>query len=277
MSSITDQMTTLFVFVDDFLKANTAQAAWRRSPNSQPAFTDAEVLTIGLMQSCLGVATLKQAYLLIAHNFGGAFPKLPCYGQWLSRLHALSKIVGMLIEQALLPLPSQLYLLDSKPSPVCKPIRNGRVRLLREEGAYFGKNKAGWYFGFKLHLLAHQNGAILAAILTPANWDDRDAAVALALCVDGGVTLADRGYIGPETFAELVQEAEMLLITPADAAKDTRRALISSLRERVETCFSGLWRRFVDRVYSRSFAGLWNAVKLKMLHYNLCHNGFLPA
>jgi hypothetical protein len=63
------------------------------------------------------------------------------------------------------PLGERFYILDSKPVPVCKPIRHGRVRLLREEGAYFGKSSTGWFFGFKLHALVHQSGAILAALL----------------------------------------------------------------------------------------------------------------
>lgn len=89
MQSITHQMTPLYVRIDDFLKAHPAQAAWRRSnpkvsrvadtDHRAPRFTDAEVITIGLMQGCLGVATLKQAYRIIAHNFRDAFPHLPCY------------------------------------------------------------------------------------------------------------------------------------------------------------------------------------------------------
>jgi hypothetical protein len=35
----------------------------------------------------------------------------------------------------------KLYLIDSKPIPVCHPL--GRVRLMREDGARFGKTKKG--------------------------------------------------------------------------------------------------------------------------------------
>lgn len=135
MASITDQMTILYCFVDDFLKAHPVQAAWRRSNHRAPRFSDAEVITIGLLQGCLGVATLKQTYKRIRDDFKSAFPLLPSYAQWLSRLHALSPLVGRLLQEALLPLPDKLYLIDSKPIPVCKPIRHGRVRLLRDEGA----------------------------------------------------------------------------------------------------------------------------------------------
>ena len=82
----------------------------------------------------------------------------------------------------------------------------------------------------------------------------------------------------------MAEEADILLIHPADAGQkieddqvNPRRALISSVRERVETSFSGLWDRFIDRNLSRSWQGLWSTLKLKMLHFNLCQAGYLPA
>jgi transposase len=281
MASLVDQLTALYVFVDDYLQAHPPLAAWRRSPNDAPAFTDAEVLTIALMQGCLGVATLKQTYRLMADNYREAFPHLCSYGQWLARLHALTAAVGHLLHAAarqgeLSGLP--FYLLDAKPIPVCRPIRHGRVRLLREEGAYFGKSSQGWFFGFKLHLVVHHHGVILGAVLTPGNWRESEVALALAWSVGGGLALADRGYRGEPVRDLLTEEAGLLLLTPADAPQGSeRRALISGLRERVETTFSQLWNRFVDRVLSRSWNGLWNTLKLKMLHFNLCRAGILPA
>lgn len=277
MASIEDQMTAVYVFVDDFLKAHPADAAWRTSPNDHPAFTDAEVITIGLMQGCLGVPTLKMAYRIIAGNYRSAFPRLCSYQQWIARLHRLTPVVGMLVQAALFQheMGLRLYILDSKPIPVCRPIRHGRIRLLRDDGAYFGKNCNGWYFGFKLHLIVHHSGAVLGAVLTPGNWNDRDPALALALSVPGGIGLADVGYRGADLAQELLEEAGLVLVTPADT--DRWRVLISGLRERVETVFSDLWSHFVDRVYSRSWEGLWNTIKLKLLHLNLCEAGLIPA
>ena len=37
-------------------------------------------------------------------------------------------------------------------------------------------------------------GLIVSAILTPANFDEREAALALSLSVDGGLVLGDLGY-----------------------------------------------------------------------------------
>jgi DDE family transposase len=277
--SIEHQMTEIYCFVDDFLKAHPARARWRRSPNSQPRFTDAEVITIALLQNCFGCATLKQAYKLARENWRSAFPHLCSYQQWLARLHQLSGLVGQLTRAVALDLSEadNFYLLDSKPIPVCHPIRHGRVRLLREDGAYFGKSTKGWFFGFKLHLLAAERGHILGALLLPANWDDRDPALALCWAVEGGAVLGDLGYRGEDFTAAMLEEAETLVLTPADGGRrgSARRALLSSVRERVETTFSQLWGRFVDRVFSRSWAGLWSTIKLKLLHYNLVHAGML--
>jgi transposase len=280
MASIVEQMTAVYVFVDDYLQAHPAQTQWRHSPHHDPPFTDAEVITIGLLQGCLAVATLKQAYRFGAANHRAAFPRLPSYAQWLARLQALSGVIGQLLQGAgaRAARGEPLYFLDSKPIPVCKPIRHGRVRLLRDEGAYFGKNSWGWFFGFKLHALVHQTGAILSALLTPGNWPDQDAALARALSVNGGLALADLGYRAQELADTLAAEAGLLLLTPASAGEDrTQRALISAVRERVETTFSALWARFIDRVSSRSWEGLWCTIKLKLLHHNLCLAGLIPT
>jgi hypothetical protein len=278
--SIADQMLTAFCFIDDFLKAHPHLAAWRTSPNARPKFTDAEVVTVALMQAVFGVATLKQAYLLTKSLFADAFPHLPGYAPFLARLHRLTPFVGMLLMKAGLQAlgTGNLFLIDSKPIPVCKPIRHGRVRLLRQEGAYWGKNKAGWYFGYKLHVVAHPNGAVVGAFLTPANWDDRDVVAALCEGLEGNsILVADLGYRDAEELEPLLlQEYGIVLVTPGHAPP-AQRALVSSVRERIETVFSCLWHRFIDRVYSRSFEGLWSAIKVKMLHYNLGKAGILQA
>src|SRR5579862_7651660 len=101
MSSIVDTLTQIYVLTADFLAQHPDQAHWRRSHNAQPAFTDAEVLTIGLMQSVFGVATLKQTYRLIANNWRDCFPCLCSYAQFVSGLHSLGAIVGHLIVEAI--------------------------------------------------------------------------------------------------------------------------------------------------------------------------------
>ncbi len=156
-------------------------------------------------------------------------------------------------------------------------IRHGRVRLLRDEGASFGKGSTGWFVGFKLHVRIPASGAILVSVSTPGNWPDPAVAPALAEALNGGIAFADVAYRGEARFATLAEDG-LLVVTPAAAAKNTREcALISSVHERIETTFSSLWSRFLDWVLSRSWEGLWSTIKRKTLHYNLCRAGILPA
>jgi len=270
-------MAELYCFVDDFLRARPALSRWRRSPHSAPRFTDAEVITLALLQGPLGVASLKQTYRLVARNWPRAFPLLPSYAQWLARLHRLSRQVGALLAAscAHAATAARLYLIDSKPIPLCHPTRHGRVRLMREDGARFGKTSKGWFFGFKLHALCHIAGRVMNLLLTPANYDDRGPAPAVAAGVEGGVVVGDLGYRGPDCAEALAAEAESLLLTRADAPG--RKFLLSRVRQGVETIFSRWWHQFIDRVFSRSWEGLWNTIKLKVLRYNLVHAGVLSA
>ncbi len=157
-----------------------------------------------------------------------------------ARLHRLSLIIGRLFESARFLGSCRLYLFDSKPTPVCKAIRQGRVQLLRDEGAYCGNSSASWFFGFKLHTLRDINGCTVDAILTAGNLDDRGPASGLAEAVASGVVLADLGYDGPQLAELLAEENELLLITRRDIPD--KRRLHSSVRQGIETLFSQQWR-----------------------------------
>ncbi len=273
--SIEHQMTEIHCFVDDYLKAHPRQARWRRSPHAVPRFTDSEVLTIALLQGAFQVASLKQTYRLVRANFDSAFPHLPSYAEWLRRLHQLSVHVGLLLEATCaMQAGVSFYLVDSKPIPLCHQLRHGRVRLLREDGARFGKSSKGWFFGFKLHALRHITGRFLNIVMLPASCDDRDPLLALSEAADGGIVLGDLGYRGEPAQLQAA-EAELLLLTRKDAP--AQKQLLSQVRQAIETSFSQLWHQFIDRVFSRSWNGLWNTVKLKVLFYNIRHAGVVSV
>lgn len=273
MANLQHRLAECYVFVDDYLKAHPELANWRRSNNSDPDFTDAEVITIALMQGYFRTDTLKRTYELVSENALAAFPDRPGYKQWMRRLNRLTGLIGRLVRAAAKRAIAQsylrLYVADSLPIPMCHPLRHGRVRLLSEVGAAFGKAAKGWFFGFKLHALVHQaTGAVLTALLTPGSWDDRRAAYALAMSTGGGVLLGDQGYSGEATFDRLYDEAQTLRVMPSDEDKPGL-STVSQVRQRIESSFSSLWRRFVDRVYARSWSGLWTGLLLKLLHFNM--------
>jgi hypothetical protein len=280
MNSIKEHLTEIYAQLDEFFKQHPKLQRQRRSNNAAPKFTDVEVITLALMQSYFRTEDLKRVYCLVLANDPRAFPHLVAYQQWIQRLHALTpQLQAVLAASCAQQLGATCwYLMDSKPIPLCLPIRHGRVQLLREDGAYFGKTKKGWFWGFKLHLIRHLDGRILNVILTPGNWDDRDAALALGFNVASGVVLADLGYRGEATQDLLLEEADLLLVTKADlTGQPDQRALLSTLRQGIETTFSQLWRQFIDRVHPRSWRGLWNSILLKLIYFQWSETGRLTV
>jgi hypothetical protein len=52
---------------------------------------------------------------------------------------------------------------------------------------------------------------------------------------------------------------------------------LAQVRQAIETSFSQLWYKFLDRVFSRSWRGWWNTIQLKVIHYNLYQAGILSV
>ncbi len=220
--------------------------------NNQPKCADAEIIAVAMMQGYFGCATLKRAYLLVKANDSRAFPHLPGYKQWLNRLHRLSFQMGAILENVPLHLEDleEIYLIDSFPITMCQPIRHGRVNLLRDEGAYFGKGTKGWFFGFKLHILATRSGQIVGAVLLPTSSDDRQGARRLvSLLEEGSLAIADLGYRGDKFQTQIYEDEGVLFLTRADMPSQKMKIMHSVIRERIEGVFSSLWERFATRVY----------------------------
>ncbi len=272
MLSIKEQLTLVYCLADDGLKSQNNGGKWRKS-NHNPKCTDAEIIAVAMMQSYFGCATLKRTYLLVKANDPQAFPNLPSYKQWLARWHKVSFLMEEILENIPLNIADEgdIYLIDSFPIPMCQALRHGRVNLLRDQGAHFGKSTKGWFFGFKLHVLSTRTGQIVGAVLLPTGYDDRAGARMLAsLMNEGSLAIADLGYRGENFQMEMYQEEGVLFLTRADITSRRMKILHSVIRERVEGIFSSLWERFATRVYSRSWHGLWNTLKLKTLDYKLC-------
>ena len=84
------------------------------------------------------------------------------------------------------------------------------------------------------------------------------------------------GYSGEETFDWLYDEAQTLRVMPSDEGKEGLSA-VSQVRQRIESSFSELWRRFADRIYSRSWHGLWTNLLLKILEFNMERAGIIAT
>ena len=113
-------------------------------------------------------------------------------------------------------------------------------------------------------------------MLTPGNWDDRRAVVALVLSTGGGVLLGDQGYSDEETFDRLYDRAQTL------RARAVRRRRVRALdgqsgdtahRKQLLEPMAAVHRSG----YARSWSGLWTSLLLKTLHFNMERAGLIAA
>jgi|SRR3990172_5750957 len=75
-----------------------------------------------------------------------------------------------------------------------------------------GKTSAGWFFGFKLHLVINDRGELLNVLLTPGNVDDRKPVPRLVHKLFGKV-FGDKGYISHALYELLLQTFGVQLVT----------------------------------------------------------------
>ena len=78
--------------------------------------------------------------------------------------------------------------------------------------ARHGKNSLGWFYGFKLHLVANDCGELLACCLTTGNVDDRVPVPQLAKSLFGKL-FGDKGYLSQALQLQLFNQHALQLIT----------------------------------------------------------------
>ena len=101
--------------------------------------------------------------------------------------------------------------MDATALAVCRNQRIGQHRVFAGLAAR-GKTSMGWFYGFKLHLVANDCGELLACQLTPGNIDDHQPVPILArrLC---GKLFGDKGYLSRQLVAELLETCQVQLVT----------------------------------------------------------------
>jgi hypothetical protein len=160
-----------------------------------------EVMTILILFQTSGFRTFKTFYLHhVCRQLRSAFPHLVSYAR-----------VVELAGEALLPLAAFLAtrfgqctgisFIDSTPIKVCHNLRIRSHKVFKGV-AQRGVSSTGWFYGFKVHRVINDQGALLAVRFTPGNVDDRKPVPKLARRLWGKLC-GDRGYISHDLFARL--------------------------------------------------------------------------
>jgi hypothetical protein len=278
--------TALYVKIDELLKAAPQLAPWRPAVGIVPKLSDAELVTLAVMQALLGFTSearwLRYGRLHLRH----LFPYLPGQPGYNKRLRRAAGLLGHAIRALASDTTlwtDDVWLADST------PVECGRSRETTKRSALAGWAAYGWcpshsrwFWGLRLHLVCTLHGLPIAFALTSATAVDREVLVDI-LAVDpellaarpGQLLIADKNYYGRE-FEATLAGLGVRLLRPARKGEPQRPGgrLFKPLRQLIEsvnaTCKGqldlerhgghtpgGVWVRVLQRILALA-AAIWH-------------------
>ncbi len=193
-----NDLVKLFCPIDDFWK--TFKSEWdahlidskRSNRGPEPLMTLSEMMTIVVLFHQSDYRTFKYFYMYVQQNLYREFPKLISYERFVSQM----KNLFVLLFSYLIHIKGQITgisFIDSTSIKVCLTKRISRNQVFKGL-AKCGKTTAGWFYGFKLHLIINDRGKIVAFQLTPGNVSDVTMLETLTTGLWGKL-FGDKGYI----------------------------------------------------------------------------------
>jgi len=88
--------TALYARTDDLLKASPGQAPWRPKVGLSPKVSDAELLTLAVLQALLGFTSESRWLRFARDRLAHLFPYLPQQPGYSKRLRKLAATIGWL-------------------------------------------------------------------------------------------------------------------------------------------------------------------------------------
>ncbi|MCE7001230.1 IS982 family transposase [Saccharothrix sp. S26] len=239
--------TALYVRTDDLLKAAPHLAPWRPKVGLQPRLTDAELVTMAVMQALLGFTSearwLRHARAHLGHLFR-YLPRQPGYNKRLRKSSDLVKAVIRLLAVDTTLWTDDVWVVDST------PVECGRSRETAQRSDLAGWAEYGYcashsrfFWGLRLHLVCTPGGLPVAFALTGAKADERatlldilDTDPALTAERPGQVLIADRHYYGRVFERDLADVGvELLRPTRKGEAERPGATLFKPLRQTIES------------------------------------------
>ena len=89
--------TALYVGTDDLLKSHPEIAPWRPRVGIAPRISDAELVTLAVMQALLGFTSERRWLRQVSANLPGMFPSLPAQPGYTKRLRKLAAVMQTVI------------------------------------------------------------------------------------------------------------------------------------------------------------------------------------
>ena len=216
--------TALYVRTDDLLKESPQIAPWRPAAGMSPQLSDAELVTLAVLQALLGFTSEARWVRYARAHLGHLFPYLPLQPGYNKRLRAARGLVRHCIRVLAASTSlwaDDVWVVDSTPVE-CARSRETVKRSDLAGWAEYGycASHSRWFWGLRLHLACTLHGLPVAFALAGAKGDERQ--VLLAILDDesllegraGQVIIADKGYYGRD-FEAVLAAARLTLLRPA--------------------------------------------------------------
>lgn len=232
--------TALYVRTGDLLKAAPERMPWRPAVGIAPKITDAELITLAVMQALLGHTSEARWLRYTRSHLHHLFRYLPQHSGYNKRLRRLGTTIGWLIgvlARDTSMWTDDVWVTDSTPVE-CARSREAAQRSELAGWAEYGycASHSRYFWGLRLHLLCTLHGLPVGFALTSAKADERqtllgifDTDPTLLVDRDGQILIADRNYFDREFEAELTEAGWSCYARPA-RAKLPARAPSSSNR-----------------------------------------------
>jgi hypothetical protein len=239
--------TALYVRTDDLLKESPQLAPWRPEAGICPQLSDAELVTLAVMQALLGFTSearwLRHARAHLRH----LFPYLPQQPGYNKRLRAAAPMIRSCIRVLACDTTvwtDDVWVVDST------PVECGRSRETAKRSELAGWAEYGYcashsryFWGLRLHLVCTLHGLPVAFALTGAKADERDvlrgiltAGPDLVRARPGQTLIGDKNYYGHDFEADMAT-AGITLLRPARKGESPRAGahLFKPLRQIIES------------------------------------------
>jgi Transposase DDE domain len=238
--------TALYVRVDDWLKTEPDRAPWRPAVGIAPRISDAELLTVAVMQALLGYVSDARWLRYARRDLRHLFPCLPGQSGYNKRLRklagAMSWLAGLLARDTAL-WADDVWVVDSTPVE-CGRSRETALRSDLAGWAEYGycASHSRYFWGLRLHLLCTLHGLPVGYALTGAKADERQVLLdilddpALTAGRGGQIIIGDKNYYGRDFEATLAQ-AGLHLLRPARHGEPARPGseFLRPLRQVIES------------------------------------------
>jgi hypothetical protein len=255
------QLINVYLTTCDFFSQLSPTSFLKISPNSNPSFTDQEVVTIYIFGVLMKQKNIKDIFNFTKNFIPNWFPHLPSYEGFLSRLNSLSKLfrelANFILKNNKFKIPktnSQPFILiDSLPIMLTTGFRAHKCNTANDISAIsYCSSKDKFYYGLKLHLAAlFQNKKLASPIdfkITSAATHDLTAVKNDLLNFKHSQIFADRAYCDQSTKKNLSQ-INSKLHTPIKLSRNKKTLSsdekvysksVSSIRQSIEILFNWL-------------------------------------